>query len=75
MTRDSSSRPAARARRRQRARAARQALALCEHRLPAPSRTRTARAALLAAGLPPRLAGTYRHRLRIQTTPETEVPR
>ena len=73
MTRDSTSRPAARARRRQRAKAARQALALCEHRLPA--RMRTARAALRAAGLPPRLAGTYRHRLRIQTTPDTEVPR
>jgi hypothetical protein len=75
MTRDSSSRPAARARRRQRARAARQALALCEYRLPARPRTRAARAALRAAGLPPRLAGTYRHRLRIHTTPETEVPR
>ncbi len=73
MTRDSSSRPAVRARRRQRARAARQALALCETRLPA--RPRTARIALRAAGLPPRLAGTYRHRLRIQTTPDTEVPR
>ncbi len=75
MTRDSSSRPAARARRRQRARAVRQALALCEHRLPAPPGTRTTRAALRDVGLPPRLAGDYRHRLRIQTTPETEVLR
>jgi hypothetical protein len=75
MTRDSSSRPAARARRRQRARAARQALALCEHRLPAQPRARSARTALRAVGLPPRLAGAYRHRLRIQTTPDTEVPR
>lgn len=70
MTRDSSSRPAARARRRQRTRAARQALTLCEHWLPA--RPRTTRAALRAAGLPPRLAGVYRHRLRIQTNSEPE---